>query len=279
MRSQDIIVPLEWTPRSLRALKAARVLAEQTGRKLHLVSVIPAATSSDERRRAMERAAHDYGLKSPHITILNADLVSFAVGAQEGSLWRLIAESPDAWICMSTHARNAIGDMLLGSVASEILDRAERPVVLTGPRFSADWNGPIKMLLVCLDGSRLSEAIIGPAADLAKSMGADLSLVQVQKPHASRIALSHDPLDPGYVQHKAAGVKKTHGIQPYWDVLHGKDPARALTEYVSGYPSAMIAMTTHGHTGLRKLAFGSVTRDVVHGAYCPVLVLRPTAEG
>jgi nucleotide-binding universal stress UspA family protein len=36
----------------------------------------------------------------------------------------------------------------------------------------------------------------------------------------------------------------------------------------------LIAMSTHGRSGLRRLAFGSVTDKVLHGAKIPVLMVR-----
>jgi nucleotide-binding universal stress UspA family protein len=36
----------------------------------------------------------------------------------------------------------------------------------------------------------------------------------------------------------------------------------------------LIAMSTHGRSGLRRLAFGSVTDKVLHGAKMPVLMVR-----
>jgi nucleotide-binding universal stress UspA family protein len=38
----------------------------------------------------------------------------------------------------------------------------------------------------------------------------------------------------------------------------------------------MIAMATHGRSGLTRISLGSVASDVVRHAPCPVLVSRPT---
>lgn len=275
MNASEILVPVEWTRRSLAALTPARSLAENTGSPVHLVSVIPKEASDDERRQALVEEARRHGLQQPRISVLKADLNTMPVGSEESGLMRLVDESPEALVCMATHARSAVGDLLLGSVAGAILNRAKRPVMLTGPRFSADWRGPVRMLVVCLDGSPLSEAIIDPAADMASATGVDLLLVQVQSPDAPETALSQDAAESGYLQARAADIRRRHGLQASWDVLHGKDPGRAIADYVAGFPDALVAMTTHGYTGLRRLAFGSVARDVVHGVGCPVLVYRP----
>ncbi|WP_290649731.1 universal stress protein [Aquisalimonas sp.] len=278
MSTQEIVVPVDWTPKSLAALAPARVLAEQTGRALHMVSVIPREASSAERERALEQAARDYSITKPRITVLKADLSNVAIGEHEGSLRGMLDESPESLVCMSTHARSAVGDMLLGSVANDLLRQLGRPIVLAGPRLSADWQGPLNMVIVCLDGSELSEAIIEPAVDMAKETGAQLFLTQAQEPESTHTALTQDASESGYLQRKATEILKQYGVQANWDVLHGRNPARAITEYVSGFPGAMVAMTTHGRTGLRKLALGSVARDVVHDIHCPVLAYTPVDQ-
>ncbi|MFV8836640.1 universal stress protein [Aquisalimonas sp.] len=275
MTAADIIVPVERTPRSLRAIAPARALAAQTGRGVHLLTVIPTESSSEDRRRELAREAQDHGIEPSRISVIKADLNTVPVGAEDSALWGVIAEAPDAMICMATHARSAVGDMLLGSVATEMLNRAERPVVLTGPRLSADWDGPIRTLVVCLDGSPLSEAIIPSAAQLARDTGAELFLVQAQEPEVQASALSADTVESGYVQRIARQIHKEYGLQANWDVLHGTKPARAISEYVAAMPGTMVCMTTHGRTGMGKLAFGSVARDVVHDVHCPVLAFRP----
>jgi nucleotide-binding universal stress UspA family protein len=60
-------------------------------------------------------------------------------------------------------------------------------------------------------------------------------------------------------------------------VLTGVGPANLLLEEAGSGQYDLVAMTTHGQGGLRRLLLGSVTDKVVRGATCPVLVLRPGA--
>jgi nucleotide-binding universal stress UspA family protein len=68
------------------------------------------------------------------------------------------------------------------------------------------------------------------------------------------------------------------GISTSWDVLHQRDAAAALTTFASGLPASLVAMTTHGRTGLRRVTLGSVAARVVHDVTSPVLILRPELE-
>ena len=53
------------------------------------------------------------------------------------------------------------------------------------------------------------------------------------------------------------------------------DPAEEITELARSANVDIVAMATHGQTGLRHLLLGSVAERVVRTAPCPVLTLRP----
>lgn len=53
------------------------------------------------------------------------------------------------------------------------------------------------------------------------------------------------------------------------------DPAQNILDYATNLKVDMIAMATHGTTGLSRLLMGSVAHDVLQAAKIPVLLLRP----
>lgn len=59
------------------------------------------------------------------------------------------------------------------------------------------------------------------------------------------------------------------------EVLHGT-PSRSITGFAERLPAALIAMATHGRSGIARITMGSVATDVVRHAPCPVLITRPT---
>jgi nucleotide-binding universal stress UspA family protein len=56
--------------------------------------------------------------------------------------------------------------------------------------------------------------------------------------------------------------------------LHDKNAGDAILRYAEDVSASVIAMTTHGRSGLSRLTAGSTTMAVVHQAPCPILVLR-----
>ena len=57
------------------------------------------------------------------------------------------------------------------------------------------------------------------------------------------------------------------------DVLVG-DPAKEIVELGNEIETALIVISSHGYTGLKKMLLGSVAQGVVRHAKCPVLVLK-----
>ncbi len=60
-----------------------------------------------------------------------------------------------------------------------------------------------------------------------------------------------------------------------WEVLHHTKPAVAIVEHAHDVGASMIAMATHGRTGLPRVVLGSVAMEIARHAPCPVLVHRP----
>ncbi len=53
------------------------------------------------------------------------------------------------------------------------------------------------------------------------------------------------------------------------------DPAKEIIDYVKQHDIDIVAMTTHGRTGVGRLLMGSVAEKVLHSVTIPVMLLRP----
>ncbi len=67
------------------------------------------------------------------------------------------------------------------------------------------------------------------------------------------------------------------GVQVETHVLIDDDPVKAIIDYASKGKFDVIAMSTHGRSGLNELVHGSVAGAVVKAGVAPVLLLRPSA--
>jgi nucleotide-binding universal stress UspA family protein len=188
-------------------------------------------------------------------------------------------------IVMSDQRRTG---MRLGNVTERVLNHAPCPVLLTR---TAD---PIRRVLIALDGSPLGERALPPALAVARALGAQVVLVRVNdmlplNPLEAGLLWEWEPLPSDeraveemrqaaetYLRQAAA----RHGLAPdeaLTLVLDGA-PADRLQEYARLSAIDLIAMSTHGRTGLRRWLYGSVTAKVMHGTDRAMLIVRPPGE-
>ncbi len=137
-----------------------------------------------------------------------------------------------------------------------------------------------KKILVPLDGSKLAEKILPRVEWLAKIHGAEVTLL--------RVALAHTfpGMDP--VQHQLNAVREAEeylakaeewmrgvGVSVKTVVRSGND-AQEIVDHARDREFDLIAMSTHGRTGLTQFVLGSVANKVINTATVPILLYRPT---
>ena len=170
-------------------------------------------------------------------------------------------------VCMVTHARSGVGEIVLGSVAEDLLRKTDTPALLVGPKV-VDPPDLARSVVVAVDGSPLSEAAIPLGASWAERLGAPLEIVTVLEPTLDPdIFSSGDARQSGYLE---GLVERWHADS--WEVLQGR-PADAIARHAADRAGLLVA-STHGRSGLSRLFMGSVAVRIVHQAPCPVLVQR-----
>lgn len=124
-------------------------------------------------------------------------------------------------------------------------------------------------ILVPLDGAKYSEEILPHAAGLARVHGTGLTLMRVVRKESDKIEAE------AWIE-TLAGSLSAQGIC----VVARADFADVIVEEARRVPGTLIAMTSHGRSGLMEVMLGSVALRVVRGAGAPVLVYRPSgADG
>ena len=265
----QVIVTADGSPLDYFTLPVAGGIAHQLGVPLTLLSVVADTGQVEAWRKAMEGALAARKVSGAKVEVL--------VGKHAGELIvNKLNERKGALCCMSTHARTFAGEALFGSVTAEVVRSSRVPVLLLGPDFKDTWGTRIQNLFVCLDTSKLSEAIIPVASELALKCSARVRLVEVLPMSRARYTSGSDVAgEASYVAGEADRLKRERGILADWEVLHGDEPAEAIVTHAHGVPGAVIALTTHGRSGLSQMIAGSVAQRAIRRASCPVLVLRP----
>jgi nucleotide-binding universal stress UspA family protein len=140
----------------------------------------------------------------------------------------------------------------------------------------------MKRILVPLDGSSLAEAVLPQVQELAKALGAELFLVRAAVAHVFPGAdPSEEEIDvvrkaEEYVT-EVAGRLRDAGIPIHTAVRYG-EAAEEILEHIRDNAVDLVAMSTHGRSGLSRLVLGSVAEQVVRHAPVPVLLMRARGE-
>ena len=255
---KTLLVPLDGSPDAEVAVPVAEELAERFGAEIVIVAA--------QLDGVMPRGRPDLAKESVHVypqrtEVVRSDSVADAV--------RVVAEETnDPVVCMATHARSALGHALFGSVAEDVVRALAIPAVLVGPECSPTLRleGP---LLVCVDGSVASNAIVSIARDWALALETRVVLVNVFHPLDVETATRPEPV--------LAGALEALGSEVDVETLlvRGYSPAGTIVGLVNELDPALVAIATHGRTGLARVALGSVATSVVRHSTCPVLVVRP----
>ena len=148
-------------------------------------------------------------------------------------------------------------------------------------------------ILVPLDGSALSEAILPHAVAIAQAKKSALLLLQVLEPvfepifgaiglpeyveEEQLVEMRDEQLDSiHHYLEKIASQLRADGLEIYTKVIEGNHPATQILWEAEHDPlTLMIAMTTHGRRGIQHWLFGSVAAEVVQVTPRPLLLLRP----
>jgi len=193
---------------------------------------------------------------------------------------------------MATHGRGGVSRMWLGSVASGYLHQTQEPLVLVRPE-RGDASEPVvhwgfARMLVPLDGSALSERVLGHATEFGSMFDASYRLTRVVSPPVdvgapyapTGIAVSPELLDAAveaaeqYLEGQAEALR-AKGLKVTTAVRVGGQPGPGILEEAEASGCDSIAMATHGRVGITRAVLGSTTDKVIRGASVPMLVYRP----
>jgi nucleotide-binding universal stress UspA family protein len=184
-------------------------------------------------------------------------------------------------VLIATHGRSGISRWWLGSVADKVLREVACPVLIIGPNVQQDL-APAKIgrILLPLDGSDQAEEAIPVASWLAALTNSEIEVVRSMSLtpvayDASMSIYSADligSLEESVQEYLALAKSKLPGRKVTTTMLVG-GAAELITEHLQQHPAGLIVMTSHGRSGVRRAALGSVTDRLLHGP-APVLVVR-----
>jgi nucleotide-binding universal stress UspA family protein len=270
----QILVPLDGSDFSARACTVAARVAERSDAPIRLLAFAADLAQRDDLERDLAERA---GLLKEQTTVpVDYRTVVDATSDPAAAIVAEVDREPGSLVCMSSVGRSRL-EPVLGSVAEAVLRDVSTPVLLVGPTVDVAHfvlRGDIE---VPVDGSKHSEAVLPIAASWSIVYGLGVRVVTVAPGDPDhRVDRLESWMETGYVRHVAERIRRDTERRADFDVLHGDDVGERLVDDAGRY-SSLVAMATHGRSGVRRVAAGSVTMHVVHHATVPVLAYRPLA--
>lgn len=297
-----MLVPLD----SSELAEVVFAYAKELAGRLHMEVILLHVYGHDERDEAALR--QDYLNKAIEMVKSQASEVWANSGGEPGArtievravlveghaadeVLRYAEENGVDLILMATHGRSGVMRWAMGSVADKVLRASKVPVWLIRagiPKEVVYDECVMETLLVPLDGSELAESVLPHVEALAKQRnpeGMKAVLLTVCEPPVNPVYDPQGmPLDwPDHMERSKSEAKKylngvagrieRAGLAVSVEIVGG-EVAEGIIESAERNAADLIVMATHGRSGIKRWAYGSVAERVLQGATSPVFLVR-----
>ena len=288
---ERIMVPLDGSELAEGALPYAEGLAIRLHSEVILVTACAGDAYSERPLRAyLEKRAKELqslGVKAGTVIVRGNAADEILDFAEENNI---------SLVIISTHGRTGISRWPLGSISNKVLQKSDIPVLLIRSRNleTVLIERKLQKVLVLLDGSKFSENIIPYAFNLVDGVENEVILFRVSEPvQLPDITLYSREFDKEkkekeltarveeearrYLSEKESALRDK-GVKVSSTTQLGK-PAETILRYAEENSVSLIALASHGFSGITKWAYGSVAYKIIEGSTKPVLLIRPVLPG
>lgn len=278
---RTVLVPTDFIEGSRAAIDRALALPLAQGAHIELLHVLPEFIPAKVRAKVESRAREELAVavKGASSRGGELDVTSELVrGEAHVEIIRHARKLDVELIVIGRHGRRPVRDLFIGATAARVVRMGDVPVLVV----NSDGARPYRRPLVAIDLGDTSHQtlelglrIVGDRATvrvvhafhvpfegfLAKSAA---SREEVRKPYRDKAVTQLDELVAPY-EDRARWRKIVRTGDARWNILN--EAARSHAD--------VIAIGTHGRSGLSRALIGSVAEDVIARAPCDVLVARP----
>jgi len=302
LKIQNVLTTTDFSKESLAGVRYAVALAKKVGAAvtlLHVVelpapapmpgmqTVLLASQSSDVVEYARARIK-TIAMRESKIDLQITPLLRTG-NSFHGIITTAHKRATDL-IVIATHGYTGTKRVLLGSTAERVVRHAPCPVLTVPTRTIRSRTGkpfPLKLkkILVPIDFSKLSENAVPWATSLAAEFDAELILLHIVEKfpidYLLGPGLMNEMITPlmkqgeAVLKRMAAGLSKSTRLRASVVVRDGK-PFEEICRAAKKLGADLIALTTRGHTGLKRVWLGSTAERTIRHAPCPVLVVGPS---
>jgi nucleotide-binding universal stress UspA family protein len=282
---KKILCPLDFSDASREALRYAKNFAETFDSELVLMHVSPNVA---EAYTALMPDFPNFGAAREEDIVEQLNEFTgdwagrFKKVIRVGTPYLEILEYADVekfdLIILGAKGLSKFERLFLGVTGEKVTRKAHCPVLTVHAKPA---GLPIKRILLPVDFSHLSYAVLPIVAALAEQYQAEINVLHV-------VELGHQ-LDPKTQTREYDFFEKLKlKLEEQWELPrafekietkkfirhHIGSAGYGIMEFAQDWDIDLIAMATHGRTGLSKVVMGSVTEKVIKISPCPVLSVR-----
>ena len=284
--AERIIIALDPSKSPSDPLRLGGELARRLELPVVLITVFvhhPLLTGpeTDGQREARTAAQQDLlGLGRTLDGVVVDDAMVLASSSPARALHELSTDPSTVLVVVGSTTRGAIRRVLPGNIAHELLSGAGCAVAIAPHGYAEHEARPLATVGVAFDGSTEAQQALTGARELARRAGAALHVITVveplafsavpvstMKPAASASRLLEEELR---AVHESA-VGESRDLVETQSVLARGEPADVLLE--QSRKLDVLVAGSRGYGPLGAVLLGSTTRELMHGAGCPVIIV------
>ncbi len=285
-----ILVPLDGSSFAEQIVPVARLISERYQIPVELLRM----TITDVSRYSGSARINDNYLKETAAKHFSSS-IRVTTSTEAGDAAQVIVDraknDPSCLIAMATHGMSGTRRWILGSVTSKVVQSAANPLLLIRPTESFDARARFRLdrVFVPLDGSILAEKTVPHACALGKRLNVEIHLVRVYSLPMDSYVVADGVIAQGpaqyreklekeaetYLAGKVAGLQAA-GLEHVVALVVEGDSAGEIIDLARKTPHSLIAMSTHGRSGIGRWVLGSIAEKVIQHAHSPVLLIRAT---
>jgi nucleotide-binding universal stress UspA family protein len=283
-----ISVPLDGSKLAEQILPYVRAIAERDQIPIELFTVVdpdarPPFWPPQAGKRYLQEV-HEKYFPSPARATAHVE-----IGEPAAVIVERNRTDPRCLIAMATHGMSGLRRWLLGSVASKVVQTTLNPLLLIRPMEGVDPAAAIKLttVFVPLDGSALAQKVLPDVVTLAKKMNLEVQLLRMYElpPDAYVVGDGLIARGPARYREEFQNEAKTYldgkveelraqGLNNVLAIAIEGDPAGEIIDIARRTEHNLIAMCSHGRSGIGRWLLGSVAEKVVQHSKDPVLIIR-----
>lgn len=282
-----ILVPVDFSRASQKAMHYGVVLAVKFGAKLTAAHIVPSSAALnyafpvntpelEEKVLAQARKQLPEEIPVAYRDRLDTQLVVKA-GDVRDELLSLMDHDKVDLVVMGTHGRRNLGRFILGSTTESMLRHVPVPILTVSDRGSAKqvespFEVPFRRILYATDLSEATPAALHSCSELARVLGAHLTMLHVMDLHDAVVLDSEADIHARLMGqlHKAVGKEHCKDLNVSTDVVKGV-PYREILKFADKINADLIVINLQSKGLLDRALLGSTAERVIRSSGIPVL--------